>query len=63
MKIAQWLIVAALISNLLILIYRDINGREAAEPKGFAGVLGSLIATAGAFALYYFAGAFSEIFK
>jgi len=62
MLIAQWILVALLVANLLLGLYRDINGRPAKEPEGFSGVVGTLIAVALTVILYWYAGAFSLIF-
>jgi hypothetical protein len=43
-------------------LYIDINGRPAKEAKGFEGVVSTVIATAISIAIYYFAGAFTQIF-
>jgi len=48
--------------SALQLLYRDVNGRKAAPPQGFSGVVVTLLLTALVALIYYKAGAFSEIF-
>ena len=62
MHFAQYTILLLLILGFFILVYRDINGRPAKEPEGFAGVCGSIAVLILHLWLYNKAGLFSTIF-
>ena len=59
---AQILIICFMFINFFRMLYTDINGRPAKEPKGFEGIVTSFLALALVIIIYYFAGAFSSIF-
>jgi len=58
----QWLVIINLVINGLMNVKRDIEGRPAIAPKGFDGVIGTLIAVAIVAAVFYGAGAFDSLF-
>ena len=60
--VCQWLLLALLVVNFVVFVYRDFEGCKAKEPLGFAGFITSLLIACMAFCLFYFAGAFSCIF-
>lgn len=60
--IAQILVIVLVTVNFLGNLYIDVNGRKAKEPKGFEGIISTLLATAIIITVYYFAGAFNLIF-
>lgn len=59
---AQWTLLVFQFANMLFLFYRDVNGVPAKEPKGFDGIIGTIISAGISFALMYSAGAYSLIF-
>ena len=61
-EVAQICLLVFVAVAFFVNIYRDINGRPAREPEGFSGVVTTILATAFALALYYFAGALSIFF-
>ena len=62
MKYAQWFIAIALGISFFVNLYRDVNGRPAKEPKGFEGIVSTVISTAIIVVIYYLAGAFNTLF-
>ena len=59
---AQWAVLVLMTINILLLIKYDIEGRPVKEPKGFEGVIVTLIAFAFTMFLQITAGTFSLIF-
>lgn len=62
MKWCQITILCLMVIGFLAMLHADINGREQKEPSGFAGVVGTIIVYAIAFALNLYAGTFSRLF-
>jgi hypothetical protein len=60
--VCQWLIVASLVVSFLVNAHIDCHGRKAKEPKGFDGLLSTILATAISAAVIWGAGGFSALF-
>jgi len=58
----QYCIFTILIIAFFRSLYIDINGRPAQKALGFEGVVMTILTTIIAVAIYYFAGAFDQIF-
>ncbi len=59
---AQCFILLIIIVSFFMHLNYDINGRPAKEPKGFNGVVSTVVSIAITVIIYYIAGAFSKIF-
>lgn len=59
--ICQWCIAFLLVAQFFFNVYRNFYGRTGEHPGGFVGFLGSLLALLSLLAVFYAAGAFSEL--
>jgi len=57
------MLVLGLFHGLFHGLWLDTNGREAKPPGGFSGAVCTILSIAGMVALYYGAGAFSELIQ
>jgi hypothetical protein len=63
MKFFQIILIILCVASWLRMVYVDINGRQAVEPKGFIGVISSTMASVLTITLFYFSGAFDCLVK
>lgn len=56
----QAIVILMLIGSLFITLYRDIHGRKEQEPRGFEGVVVTLISWSAIVFVYYKAGLFNQ---
>jgi hypothetical protein len=59
--VCQWFMVLSLVFSLFSMIKRDIEGTPARPPKGFEGVVCTIVGITITAFIYYFAGSFSLV--
>ena len=62
MSYAQYFLLLLATLNFFRSLYIDVNGRSAKPASGFEGIVSTIISTGMILLLYYFTGAFSQIF-